>query len=243
MKAKKAKVAKKGKPLVTVCTPTYNRRTFIPALIQCFEEQTYPRELMEWVVVDDGDDPVGDLFDGVRNVKYFRVEERMTLGRKRNFMHTKASGDILVYMDDDDFYPPNRVLHAVQKLSLNPRALIAGCSKLFIYFKELDKIYQFGPYGPNHATAGTFAFRRELLGQASYDDDALVSEERYFLKNFSIPMIQLEPRDTILVFAHAQNTFDKRRLLAKANRNVKETKFSPSVFIKNQELLEFYTRQ
>lgn len=233
-----------GKPLVTVCTPTYNRRAFIPALIRCFEAQTYPRELLEWVVVDDGSDPVGDLIEAVEGVKYYRSEERMNLGYKRNFMHRKASGEIIVYMDDDDFYPPDRVLHAVNTLRINPNTLIAGSSKMHIYFKDRNKIYQFGPYGPNHATAATFAFKRELLNLSSYDDNALVSEERHFLKGYTIPMAQLEARKTILVFAHAQNTFDKRQLLANPKaKKIRETKFSPSVFIKDEELLEFYTQQ
>lgn len=233
-----------GKPLVTVCTPTHNRRAFIPALIQCIEAQTYPRELMEWVVVDDGSDPVGDLFEGVEGVRYYRSDERMNLGYKRNFMHKKASGKIIVYMDDDDYYPPDRVLHAVNTLRSKPNILMAGSSKMHIYFKDRDKIYQFGPYGPNHATAATFAFKKELLNLTSYDDNALVSEERHFLKGYTIPMVQLEPRKTILVFAHAQNTFDKRRLLADPNaKRIRETKFSPSVFIKNKELLDFYIRQ
>lgn len=241
---KKKKVSSVGKPLVTVCTPTYNRRTFIPALIQCFENQTYPRELLEWVVVDDGSDPVGDLFEGVSGVKYYRSEERMSLGFKRNLMHKKASGEILVYMDDDDYYPPDRVLHAVYKLRSNPNIMIAGSSKMHIYFKELDKIYQFGPYGPNHATAGTFAFKKELLKLTSYEDNATVAEERFFLKNYTIPMVQLEPKSTILVFAHAQNTYDKNHLVFNPNKKlVRETKFSPSVFIKNKELCEFYMRQ
>ena len=71
---KKKKISSVGKPFVTVCTPTYNRRTFIPALIQCFEDQAYPRELLEWVVVDDGSDPVGDLFEGVEGVKYYHSD-------------------------------------------------------------------------------------------------------------------------------------------------------------------------
>jgi glycosyltransferase involved in cell wall biosynthesis len=243
MRSKK-KVSSVGKPLVTVCTPTYNRRNFIPALIQCFEDQTYPRELLEWVVVDDGSDPVGDLFEGVRGVEYCRSEERMTLGFKRNYMHNKASGEIIVYMDDDDYYPPDRVLHAVYKLRSSPNIMMAGSSKMHIYFKDLDKIYQFGPYGPNHATAATFAFKKELLNLTSYDENALVSEERFFLKNYTIPMVQLESKKTILVFAHSQNTFDKRRLLINPDKNnIRETRFSPSVFVKNKDLCEFYTKQ
>jgi hypothetical protein len=74
-------------------------------------------------------------------------------------------------------------------------------------------MYQCGPYGPNHATAGTFAFKRELLAQTKYEDNASLAEEKYFLKNYTIPFVQLDPMKTILVFSHIHNTFDKRKLL------------------------------
>ena len=64
-----------------------------------------------------------------------------------------------------------------------------------------------------YATAGTFAFKRKLLEQTRYDDDAELAEEKKFLKNYSIPLVQLDPKKSILVFAHQDNTFDKRRLL------------------------------
>ncbi len=242
--AKKKKISSVGKPFVTICTPTYNRRTFIPALIKSYENQTYPRELMEWVVVDDGSDSVEDLFKDVDGVKYYSLDKRMSLGCKRNYMHTKASGDIIVYMDDDDYYPPNRVLHAVDKLRSKPNVLMAGSSVMFIHFKGLNKIYKFGPFGENHATAGTFAFKKELLKLTCFDNNATVSEEAFFLKDFTIPMIQLDPKKTILVFSHSQNTFDKRQLLLNPKANsIRETKFTPSVFIKDQELREFYVSQ
>ena len=52
----------RDKPTVSIVTPTYNRRKFIPFLINCVKKQTYPMELMEWVIVDDGEDCVEDLF-------------------------------------------------------------------------------------------------------------------------------------------------------------------------------------
>jgi hypothetical protein len=84
---------------------------------------------------------------------------------------------------------------------------------MYIYFKDLYKMYQFGPYGPNHSTAATFAFRKELLSQTRYEDNAALAEETYFLKKYTIPFVQLDPLKTILVFSHEQNTFDKRKLL------------------------------
>ena len=49
-------------------------------------------------------------------------------------------------------------------------------------------MYQFGPYGPNHATAGTFAFKRELLKEHKYNDNASLAEEKAFLTNTDIFM-------------------------------------------------------
>ena len=54
-----------GKPFVSVCTPTYNRRIFIPQLIKCYQSQDYPKELMEWIVIDDGEESVKDLFKNI----------------------------------------------------------------------------------------------------------------------------------------------------------------------------------
>ena len=53
---KEKKISPIGKPFVSVCTPTFNRRPFIPNLIRCFQAQDYPKELMEWIVIDDGDE-------------------------------------------------------------------------------------------------------------------------------------------------------------------------------------------
>ena len=64
----------------------------------------------------------------------------MTLGKKRNLMHEKSSGAILVYMDDDDYYPPTRISHAVEKLTKNPNADCAGSSEIYIYFKHIEKM-------------------------------------------------------------------------------------------------------
>jgi hypothetical protein len=237
-------MVKKGKqplrPLVSICTPTFNRRPFFPFIIKCFENQDYPKDRLEWIIIDDGTDSIEDLVAGVPQVKYFGYKKKMSLGEKRNLMHEKATGSILVYMDDDDYYPPCRVSHAVETLEKNPRALCAGSSEMYIYFKHIQKMVQFGPYGPNHATAATFAFRRELLSQTKYDDDAAVGEEKQFLKNYTIPFVQLDPMKTILVFSHVHNSFDKKMLLDKPSEYVKESNKKVTDFIRDDTILRFF---
>jgi glycosyltransferase involved in cell wall biosynthesis len=227
-------------PIVSICTPTFNRRPFIPMMIQCFFNQDYPRNDIEWIIVDDGTDKIEDLVIQIPQVKYFKFNEKMTLGRKRNFAHEQCKGEFIVYMDDDDYYPPCRISHAVNKLKENPNILCAGSSEMYIYFKHIQKLYQFGPYGENHATAATLAFRRKLLEQTSFDNNACVAEEKYFLKGYTIPFIQLDPLKTILVFSHSHNSFDKKKLLDQNDPFVRLSNKSINDFVKEKNIQHFF---
>lgn len=236
---KKTKFPKK--PFVSVCMPTYNRRPFIPYIIKCFENQTYPQDKMELIIIDDGTDKIEDLVSHLSYVKYYKYDEKMTLGKKRNLLHEYAKGDVILYMDDDDYYPPERVSHAIETMHKYPKALCVGSSKLYIYFNDRKKMYSFGPYGLKHATAATFAFKKELLKQTSFSNTASLAEEKAFLKDYTIPFAQLDPLKTILVFAHEQNTFDKRELLKNPSPLITKTELMPKDFIKDAEIYQFFT--
>ena len=239
-------------PNVSICTPTFNRRPFFKGLIQCIHNQDYPHEKIEWVIVDDGTDKIKDILENeetqelLKNMKivYHYENEKMDLGKKRNLMHQKCTfkddEDIIVYMDDDDFYPPQRVSHSVNKLTQNKEVLCGGASELYLWFNVLNKMYKFGPYGPNHATAGTFAFKRKLLKDTSYENDAVLAEEKHFLKNYTVPFVQFETLKTILVVSHEQNTFDKKKLLNNNNKFVKESSLTVKHFIKDKNIHDFY---
>ena len=227
-------------PFVSVCTPTYNRRPFIEGMIKCFGHQDYPKDKMEWIIIDDGTDKIEELVVNHPNVKYFKYDEKITLGKKRNLLHEKSKGDILVYMDDDDYYPPERVSHAVEKLTSNKEALCAGSSEIYIYFKHINQMFKFGPYGEKHATAGTFAFKRELI-KNKYDEEACLAEEKSFLKNYTVPFVQLDPMKVILVFSHNHNTFDKKKLLDNQHpQYCKPSTKTVDDFVKQSDLKEYF---
>ena len=92
-------------------------------------------------------------------------------------------------MEKEDFWDTTGSLHQLVKLKDMNLACIAppnlgkefGLNELCTNFNDMDKIYQFGPYGPQHATAGTFAFKRELLKEHSYENHAALAEEKHFL--------------------------------------------------------------
>jgi len=230
-------------PFVSVVTPTYNRRKFIPYLIECFKSQTYPKEHMEWIIYDDGSDCVKNIFtnSGLTNIRYIYEDDKQNIGAKRNRLNKEAKGQIIVAMDDDDFYPPERVQHAVHMLRSNPRIELAGSSEIFMFYSDIKTIYKLGPYNPNHATNGTMAWLSTYSQNHLYDETVTHAEEKSFLEGYKHPMIQLNPMKTMLVMSHSENTFDKKKMREQENPFVKKTSFKIKDFVKNKTLRDFYS--
>ena len=231
-------------PLVSIVTPTYNRRRFIPSLIKIVQQQTYPRDRLEWIIYDDGQEPVGDLIDAARadlpTTKYIFSEDKMTLGEKRNKLNEEAQGEIIVAMDDDDFYFPERISAAVDALQKSPTVDLAGSSKVFMYFTDTKDIYEIGPYFPKHATNGTMAWRKRYAMSRRYDETVAFAEEKSFLEEYKNMLVQLNPMKVMLVMSHSDNTFDKTQLRHKENPLFKKTTLKLKDFIKDEGLREFF---
>ena len=233
-------------PFVSVITPTYNRRRFIPSLIQCFLSQTYPKDRMEWIVLDDGSDRVEDIFseakDKLTNFRYLYEDEKKNIGAKRNRLNRESKGEIIVAMDDDDFYFPERVHAAVQAFKKNPKYELAGSSEIYMYYSDIKVIYKLGPYHTNHATNGTMAWKRRYADTHLYDETVTHAEEKSFLDGYKNPMIQLDPFKVMLVMSHSDNTFDKKKLREnEANPLIKKTTKKLREFIKDADAREFFS--
>ena len=227
---------------MSVLTPTYNRRKFIPWLIQCFKDQDYPQNRMEWIILDDGSDKVEDLFlaSGLTNVRYYYESTKLKIGAKRNKLNELAKGDIIVCMDDDDYYPPERVIHVVNKFNTQKlNVQICGSSQVYLHYADNKTVYSVGPYGAKHCTNGTMGYRKEYIKTHKYDETVNNAEERSFLNNYTEPMVQLDPMKVMLVISHSQNTYDKIQL-RNNNPMFKLSTMKIKNFIKKQDMRDFY---
>lgn len=233
-------------PYVSIVTPTYNRRRFIPSLIKMVQTQTYPRDRMEWIVFDDGQEEVGDLFEQATSelptLKFIWSEDKMTLGEKRNRLNQEARGEIIVAMDDDDFYFPERVEEAVKALQENPGFRLAGSSEVYMYFTDTKEIWKAGPYFVGHATNGTMAWTKTYADTHQYDEAVAFSEEKSFLEGYKNPLVQLNPKTVMLVMSHSDNTFDKTELRTNTNPLLVRTNLKMKDFIKDPELFNFFSK-
>jgi hypothetical protein len=83
-----------GAPLVSAIMPTANRRAFVAGAIGRFLAQDYDNA--ELIILDDGDDAVGDLIPNDPSVRYIRAPRFKTLGGKRNAAVEAPGGEIIL---------------------------------------------------------------------------------------------------------------------------------------------------
>lgn len=228
-------------PFVSCLTPTYERKQFLPILLDIFRRQTYPVNRRELVILDDSKESNQDLIDNFMkeypevNIVYKYSPEKIKLGKKRNMLNDMAKGDYIMYMDDDDYYCSDKIKYTITRL-LGSKGSFSGSSEMYLYFTDTKLIYRFNRIAQNHSTAGTFCFHRDYLKDHKFEDDAEKAEEKIFLNEYKTQQIQIDPFKAILCIAHTKNTFDKRTLLM---RMVK-TSLKLKNFVKEKHLIEFY---
>ena len=228
-------------PFISCLTPTYERRKFLPCLLDIFRRQTYPVNRRELVILDDSKESNQDLVDTFMekypevNVVYKHITEHLKLGKKRNMLNAMAKGEYIMYMDDDDYYCSDKIKFTITRM-LGTKANFSGSSEMYIYFSDTKSIYRFNRLGQNHSTAGTFCFHRDYLKDHKFEDSAEKAEEKLFLDEYKTQQLQIDPFKAILCISHSENTFDKRILL---DRMIK-TKLKIKNFVQEKHLQEFY---
>jgi len=120
--------------------PTYNRHEFISQAIDQFLQQDYPNK--ELIIIDDSEVPMADLIPQSPLIIYSYEDTRTDLGSKRNHACDKANGEIIVHLDDDDFYAPDWLKKQVSFL-LKHDLDITGLSTPVFYNKMERTVWQY----------------------------------------------------------------------------------------------------
>ena len=91
---------------ISIVIPCYNNHRELELTLTGISVQTFPRSLVETIVVDDGSDPPLDEplthFEDCLNIMYIRQEHRgYRVATARNKGIKQASGDIIICLDSD----------------------------------------------------------------------------------------------------------------------------------------------
>jgi glycosyltransferase involved in cell wall biosynthesis len=115
------------KPAVTVLIDTYNHERFIEEAIVSVLDQDFPASEMEILVVDDGStDRTADIVQkfGPR-VRYLR-KENGGQASAFNFGIPQAQGEIIAFLDGDDWWAKNKLRTVMEVFDKNPNTGTVG---------------------------------------------------------------------------------------------------------------------
>ena len=86
--------------------------------IHNWENTIYNQDNIEWVILDDGKEELEDIIPKDKNVRYIKLDcdKQLPIGTKRNELVKLCKHDIIIFMDDDDYYSPDHVLSRVKTL-------------------------------------------------------------------------------------------------------------------------------
>jgi hypothetical protein len=124
-------------------------------------------------------------------------------------MALELGADFIVFWDDDDYYPPQRIRTGVEALCKNPKAEIATSSMMYVLLTQENCLMSVGPYAESHGTAATYTIRRAYAETHRFDATKTFGEEASFTRGWKAQMIQLPAEDVIVVMGHKWNTVSK----------------------------------
>jgi hypothetical protein len=219
-------------PPISIITLLHNRRKFVDLCFHNLMITDYPKDKIEWVVIEDSDDVNEQAGDKIlkfahtcspMNVSYIPLDKKnVPIGAMRNRAITKAQHDIILFMDDDDHYPPTSFSRRVAWLMKHPWTSAAGgarpveaavCTTIACY----DLIH--GTSSVNtppwslplkqRISEATLTFKKSWWEKNKFPK-VNMAEGEGFLEGREHEVLELQPQQIIVAMTHGKNASSRR---------------------------------
>lgn len=123
-------------PLVSVIIPTYNYTNYIMEAIDSILSQTYPKEKVEIIIVDDGStdntfDVLKDLIDK-NSIQYYYQENKGKANATFNAIK-RCTGKYIFNLDADDYFLQNKITEYVKVFEMDDSIVHVGTAAKVLY--------------------------------------------------------------------------------------------------------------
>ncbi len=181
--------------LVSVITPSRNRREFIPRLVKQFQLQDW--EEKELIIVATGD-LIEDLIPKDPCIRVIRHDEG-SIGEALNVGIEAASGEVCVRFDDDDYQAVNRVSAQMVQLMLTGKAVTGMCSILMwaegrphawrVYDRMMHSAGGLLAFSTTYAKLHPFVDGRGIPEDTMFVEEAIRNDEYSTISGLDISVI------------------------------------------------------
>jgi hypothetical protein len=211
-------------PNISIVTLMYNRRRFFDLMCHNIMISDYPKDKIEWIIVEDSDDPNEDSSDKIistaqqsepMKIVYVPLRKKTIVSDKRNIGVEKATNDIILFMDDDDHYPITSFRRRVAWLTLHkmkPKATVCttiACYDLKTGVSAVNTPPLDLPLGQRISEA-TLTFYKSWFIEKMFDNDIQIGEGESLVQGRESEVLEIPPQQIIVAFSHGNNTSSRR---------------------------------
>lgn len=202
---------------INVLMPFYNRKQFIPLIIQNIKNQTYPHDKLRLIIDDDSEEilDIEYLKKAIEPVELIYLKtQRKTIGKKRNDLNkyvfkNYGKKSIVANMDTDDLYNPVYIEYGVKNIKKG--YLCYGSSEMLFTFPHLNYRMSFIRCNNKDLIHEASLIHSSKFWKASGGYDIHnTGEGKKMLEGFSSDKIMdTDIRNIMICISHKNNTIDK----------------------------------
>lgn len=211
-------------PPISIVTLLYNRRKFFDLACHNIMLSDYPKDKIEWVIVDDSDDPNEAVSDRVIQVGlksaplqlvYVPYDRRLPISEKRNIGVNRSKHDIILFMDDDDHYPETSFRRRVAWLTKHPwKPQASVCTTIACYdlLRGVSAVNT-PPWNlplKQRISEATLTFYKSWWEAKKFPFKVNVGEGEGFLEGREHEVLEMPPQQILVAFSHKKNTSGRR---------------------------------
>ena len=226
-------------PMVSIITPTHNRKNFVKLMIYNFFSQNYPADKLEWIIVDDSAESIVELLPNDTRIKYYHFGseekkallsqiggeggggDKLPIGMKRNIgANLAADGAIIVHMDDDDYYPPNSVRIRVMALLSSEKECVSCSAIANFNIKRMISMINVPPYDMSYekrVSEACLCYTKGFWEKQKYNNRAICSEAEGFIGGRTGEVVDTDWQGIIISLRHSGNMTNRNELTEEPN--------------------------
>jgi len=207
-------------PPISVLTLTYNRRNFIDLAFLNLLVTDYPKDKIQWVIVEDSDDPMLGSLDRIKKfeerqpgleITYVPLKNKRSIGYKRNKAVQAAKYDICVNMDDDDVYPDTSFRRRVSWLLTYPEVKVVGCTMIAMYdLQQGVSAVNTPPWAlkqKERVSEASFCFWKSYALDNPFPDVSSCEGEAFIPNDERF--MEIPPQQVLVALNHGKNTSNR----------------------------------
>ena len=211
-------------PPISVVTLLYNRRKFFDLACHNIMLSDYPKDKIEWVIVEDSDDPNESASDRViqvgmksapLTVVYVPLEKKTPISEKRNLGCKRSKNSIILMMDDDDHYPETSFRRRVAWLTQHPwKPQVTACTTIACYdlLRGVSAVNT-PPWSlplRSRISEATLTFYKKFWDDRHFTFKIDIAEGEGFLEGREHEVLEMPPQQIIVAFSHKKNISGRR---------------------------------